>query len=531
VPQKVSIDSVPDIRDALFDLVSQYARGKRFAKYADVRVEVSEGKVAVSENGMDKFSGEDYGFAFGVRVLAGEKVTAPGYFGELVGAADLPRIHERIRDALDHAYDRALANARGKDGARSRYGALGSSLADLSLAPIEVRQDTVDATYTQDPREVALEDMVHYMRDVSERVKGIDASVAFNHVSAYTQLERQLFVSTEGANIQQTYANTQGTCFVIAAGPDGHQELYDFTGHQRGWELITEGYGLESEIDDSNGEFIHFENLMDFSLALARDTVALCSCKPLKATEKDVVVVTDPHYNALVSHEIVGHPTELDRALKYETGYAGRSWFLRDVKEHQLGKRVGSDLVTAFSDPTIEGFGHYMYDDEGTPARRIYHFDKGIFNGFSNSRQTAALVGAEPNGHYKATDASFVPLIRMSNTAFAPGDRDPHDIIREVDKGYYVVGHRIPSIAESRENFRITAMKVYEINQGEIGEMFRDGGLMSDSRDYFMNVDAVGSDFRLYSIPNCGKGQPMQTKRMSNGGPTMRSRARLSGKA
>ncbi len=44
-----------------------------------------------------------------------------------------------------------------------------------------------------------------------------------------------------------------------------------------------------------------------------------------------------------------------------------------------------------------------------------------------------------------------------------------------------------------------------------------------------MNVDAVGNDFRLFAIPNCGKGQPMQTKRMSNGGPTMRSRARLTG--
>jgi len=59
--------------------------------------------------------------------------------------------------------------------------------------------------------------------------------------------------------------------------------------------------------------------------------------------------------------------------------------------------------------------------------------------------------------------------------------------------------------------------------------MFRDGGLTSDTRDYFLNVDAVGSDFRLFAIPNCGKGQPMQTKRMSNGGPTMRSRARLTG--
>ncbi|HLA19154.1 MAG TPA: TldD/PmbA family protein, partial [Dehalococcoidia bacterium] len=357
-------------------------------------------------------------------------------------------------------------------------------------------------------------------REVSQRVQGLDPGVVFNYISAYTMLDRQLFVSSEGASIEQTWAITQGTCFVVAQGQDGHQELYDFSGHQRGWEVIT--HGVEEE-------FIQFPHLMDFSLELARDTIALAACKPLKATEDEVVVVTDPHYNALVCHEVVGHPTELDRALKFETGYAGRSWFLRNIKENQLGKRVGTDLVTAFSDPTIDGFGHHMYDDEGTPARRVYHFDKGIFGGFSNSRQTAAIMGLEPNGHYKATDASLVPLIRMSNTAFAPGDRNPHDIIREVDKGYYVVGHRIPSIAESRENFRITAMKVYEIKNGEIGEMFRDGGLTSDTRDYFLNVDAVGTDFRLFAIPNCGKGQPMQTKRMSNGGPTMRSRARLTG--
>ncbi len=520
MPQRVSIDVIPQIRDAVADLVSSYVRERRHCRYADLRIEVSEGKVAVAENGMDKFSGEDYGFAFGVRVLAGERLAAPGYVGEILGAADLPRLQERLREALGHAYERALANARAKEGARTRHGPLGEALYDMTLAPIEVRQDSADAQYEIDPREVPLGDATAYIRDVSKRVQGIDRGVVFNYVSAGTQLERQLFVSSEGANIDQTWAITQGTCFVVAQGPEGAQELYDFTGHQRGWELITQG--IEER-------FIQFPHLMDFSVELARDTVALAACKPLKATDKEVVVVTDPHYNALVCHEVVGHPTELDRALKFETGYAGRSWFLRDLKENQLGKRVGSDLVTAFSDPTIDGFGHYLYDDEGTPAHRIYHFDKGIFNGFSNSRQTAAIVGAEPNGHYKATDASLVPLIRMSNTAFAPGDREPQDIIREVEQGYYVVGHRIPSIAESRENFRITAMKVYEVRNGEIGEMFRDGGLTSDSRDYFLNVDAVGSDFRLFAIPNCGKGQPMQTKRMSNGGPTMRSRARLTG--
>ncbi|MEE9285521.1 MAG: TldD/PmbA family protein [Dehalococcoidia bacterium] len=518
--QRVSIDVIPQIRDAVSDLVTSYVKSKRFGRYADIRIEVSEGMAAVAETGMDKFSGEDYGFAFGVRVLAGERMAAPGYCGEIVGAADLPRLQERLREALDHAYERAVANARGKEESRGRFGVLGEALYDMALAPVEVRQDTVDPQYEIDPRQVSLADAVKYVREVSQRVKDVDSSVAFNFISAGAQMERQLFVSSEGANIDQTWAYTQGTCFVVAQGPEGHQELYDFTGHQRGWELIT--HGIQER-------FIQFPHLMDFSLELAGDTVTLAACKPLKATEKEVVVVTDPHYNALVCHEVIGHPSELDRALKFETGYAGRSWFLKDAQESQMGKRVGSDLVTAFSDPTIDGFGHYMYDDEGTPAHRIYHFDKGIFNGFANSRQTASIVGAEPNGHYKATDASLVPLVRMSNTAFAPGDQDPHDIIREVDRGYYVVGHRIPSIAESRENFRITAMRVYEIRNGEIGEMFRDGGLMSDSRDYFLNVDALGDDFRLFAIPNCGKGQPMQTKRMSNGGPTMRSRARLTG--
>jgi TldD protein len=98
-----------------------------------------------------------------------------------------------------------------------------------------------------------------------------------------------------------------------------------------------------------------------------------------------------------------------------------------------------------------------------------------------------------------------------------------------VEHGYFIAGHRIPSIAESRENFRISARAVYEIRNGELGRLFRDGGLAADSRDYLMNVDAVGTDFRLYPIANCGKGQPMQSRQLGNGGPTMRSRARVVG--
>src|SRR5206468_22007 len=83
--------------------------------------------------------------------------------------------------------------------------------------------------------------------------------------------------------------------------------------------------------------------------------------------------------------------------------------------------------------------------------------------------------GGEPNGHWKGTRASLVPLIRMSNTVFDAGSRNPEDILKEVDHGWYVTGHRIPSIAESRENFRISARRVYEIENGQLGRLYRAG--------------------------------------------------------
>ena len=104
--------------------------------------------------------------------------------------------------------------------------------------------------------------------------------------------------------------------------------------------------------------------------------MALAVAPVLPTSDREVVVVTDPHYNTLVSHEIIGHPVELDRALKMETAYAGRSWLLGGLTEHQVGRRVASPLVTAYSDPSLPGFGHYKYDHEGTPARRVVHIDR-----------------------------------------------------------------------------------------------------------------------------------------------------------
>lgn len=520
----LTVESLDRIKRVAADLVRDARKSLKHCRYADLRLEITEVKSARAENGSGKAALDDYVFGFGIRILAGDPFPSPGYFGHRLGNADMGGLAALLRAGLRHAYERALANARCKAEARTRFkgegNGLGDSLAALALAPIEVHQDTIKAEYAIDPRSVPLTDVARYCTEASRAVKALGPRIRFNSIAATTSVSRELFVSSEGAVIDQSFAATLGFCSVVAEHEAVQQSLSDSIGHQRGWEVVTEG---------TRSDLIRHLDLLTFSTSLAHDCLKLVDAPPLRATEKDVVVVTDSHYNTLKAHEIIGHPAELDRALKMETAYAGRSWLLRSPKHTQIGKQVASPLVTAYSDPGLPGLGHYAYDHEGTPAKKVLHIEKGIFKGFMNSRQTAAILGTEPNGSYKAIEASMVPLIRMSTTVFGAGAQDPQTIIGEVDRGYYLVGARTPSIAESRENFSISAQKVYEIRNGQIGQLYRGGGMTADTKDYLMKVDAVGKDFRLFPIPNCGKGQPMQIKRLGNGAPTMRSRARLTG--
>ena len=520
MPPTITVDILDRMRPNLASLVGERAKRLRGLRYCDLRIQVKEEKGAVAENGSEKASSEDYSFDFGVRVISGGKRSASGYYGRILGAADAGNIEEVVWDGIQQAHQRARASARLKNLSSRRAGSLGDSLVSADLAPVEIIQDTVPAVYNLDPRAVPLKDTVAMAVGGCKAAQGQSNEIVYTAASASTFLLREMFFSSDGADIDQSFAQTEGFVIAICAGENGNFELYDFTGHQRGWEILTDGY--------DNGPIV-LPNFIDFCAKLGADAAEEAAAPPLKPPDKEVVVVTDPHFNTLLVHEVVGHPSELDRALKYETAYAGRSWFLNSLEDNQIGRQIASPLVTAFSDPLMEGYGSFKYDHEGTPPRRAYIIRDGVLEEFLNNRQTSAILGVQPNGSARATDAHLVPLIRMTNTVFAPGQHDPVDIIAEVDSGYYISGHRTPSIAESRENFRITAVKVYEIKNGQLGQLYRDGGITSDSRSYFMSIDAVGNDLRVNPIPNCGKGQPMQAKRMSNGGPTMRGVARLTG--
>lgn len=486
--------------------------------YIDLRVEAGEGVGAYSENGSSKVTSKDWSLALGVRVIDKSGIPAAGFYGRQLGGNDLKNFNKIARGMIAVAKARARENSIAKAGFKKKYGKFAGTIMPTVLAKAKAVVDTVPAVYEKDPRKVGSEEMTQLARSVSSAALSFNSYIKRSDVVVSTGITRQIFFSSEGSLIDQSWCSSGVTIFVLSQNNSGGKpvDLYHHTGNQLGLEALTKAKNS------------HHKTGEEFARQIAGEAVLLAGAKPAPEINKPVTVVLDPDLIALFAHEIIGHPSELDRALKMETGYAGRSWLFSDMQNNMVGKQVGSSLLTAFSDPTLTGgYGVYKYDDEGTKAKRVYHIKNGIYHDFMNSRQTAPVIGAEPNGHYKANNASAVPLIRMSVSAIAGGSTPPLKIIADVENGYYCVGHRIPSISESRENFQIAPRLIYEIKNGRLGQVFRDGRVTSDSKDFFMSIDALGNDFTVFPIPNCGKGQPMQAKQVGNGGPTARGRARI----
>src|SRR5262252_1213991 len=189
---RITVDLVDTVTPLIEERVHSAARGLPHLKYADLRLEVTEAKGAGAENGTPKFSGDDQTLAIGIRVLAGHRMSAPGYVGLTLGVADIPNLPRIVDEALEQAYRRAMVNGEMK----------------------------VDA------RAMDLAEMVRYAVDVSRQVGAVDGAVKYNYVGTLTELSRELFVSSEGARIDQSFALTQGTCALVTVHGEVSQDLY-----------------------------------------------------------------------------------------------------------------------------------------------------------------------------------------------------------------------------------------------------------------------------------------------------------------
>ena len=359
-----------------------------------------------------------------------------------------------------------------------------------------------------DPFTVPLErklDLLVRCSDAMRGVRGVTTADAFLSF----RRARTRFVSSEGADIDQTLTRSGGGLVALAVSDDDVQRR---SYPQSEGFFLTRGYELIEELP-----------WLENAPRIGEEAVALLTAEPCPSGEWDVIL--EGSQLGLQIHESCGHPTELDRALGMEANYAGTS-FLTIDKLRDL--RYGSPAVTLMADATLtHGLATYGYDDEGVAAQRWPIVERGRFVGYLTSRETAHRIGeSRSRGCTRADGWEHVPMIRMVNLSLMPGRGSLDDLFADTDRAIFMETNRSWSIDQLRYNFQFAAEIAWEIKKGRRTRMLRNPTYQGITTRFWNSCDFVcgPEEWKPWSVMNCGKGQPGQVAEMTHGAAPARFR-------
>ncbi len=383
---------------------------------------------------------------------------------------------------LQEALQGALACAQAQTGGdRSRVAAPNEAPPGAQRAATEVEVDPRGVSEQEKmDRILALE------RDAREHSPLVKTTTAWYS----DRVMQEVVANSFGRFADQTIIRTNAGISVVARDGDNRQTAHRSIGQLAGYEIIR---GADTRT---------------FGVEAAEVAVRMLGAQPAPAGRFPVVM--DPGITGLFSHEANGHNAEGDGVAHERSILSGR-----------LGEQIGSPAVTMIDDATIpRSTGSYFFDSEGTPAARRVIIDKGVLAGFLHSLESAARLGAQPNGSALHRN---LPIVRMSNTFIAPGDKTLEELLDGIEYGLLCRGANWGYVFVERGQFTCNVEEATAIRKGQLAEPVSNVSIGGITLDVLKNVEACSKDFELKLTGGmCGKnGQPMW---VNAGGPYVRAR-------
>lgn len=354
-------------------------------------------------------------------------------------------------------------------------------------------RDVVKANVKTNPADVSLEDKLDLIKQYNQRI--MDHPYNPSSMIYYRDTDvKKFFINSQGTYIEQERIDCGITLGAIAREGSNVQTAHVSLGGTDGWENVL-------DIDD----------VID---TLRERAVSLLKAPPARGGKFDCVL--DNRLTGTFIHEAFGHMSEADHMDDNENLQ----------KLMVMDSEWGSPELTVIDDGTIGGgkSGSYKYDDEGVPAKKTYLITNGILTGRLHSRETAGKMNEEVTGNARAIDEKFEPIVRMSNTYIEPRDWTLDEMIRDIEKGYYVKSSR--GGMTNLDMFTFSAGEAYKIEDGEIGEKVRDLSLTGNVFETMKNIDAIGNDLEIFGKGGrggCGKSGQFPLP-VGLGGPHVRIR-------
>ncbi|MDQ6695361.1 MAG: TldD/PmbA family protein [Chloroflexota bacterium] len=445
------------------------------ADYAEGRTEESHAeRIYARNNAVERLTTErDAGW--GIHVLAG------GGWGFASSSSSDP---SSMQDIVQQAVQIAMSS-----------GTRRSSLSDTALMPTEQGEYSTPVRF--DPLEVPLNKRIDLMLEVTGRISAAGERIKVASATLLCGRTDKLYANTKGAHLRQSITHI-GVWIDGLATHEGYSYRRSYGDmSQAGWEFI-EGMELPGE-----GERV------------GREASELVAAPWAPGGVQRVVLASD--FVALLVHETCGHPTELDRVLGWEAAFAGTSFLMPPM----LGNfKYGSPLVNMTADSLLPGgLGTFGWDDEGTPAQRSPIVRDGIFTGYLSSRESAQVLGQRSNGCGRATSWGRIPIVRMVNLSLEPGAGSLEELIAQTGEGLYVETPSSWSLDDKRMNFHFSAELCREIKGGKLGELRKGASFQGRTPAFWGSVEGIAGrdDWRLWGLPHCAKGEPLQLCPVSHG--------------
>jgi TldD protein len=457
--------------------------------YAEARhVHTREEHLAIHDelvDGVDAAESE----GIGVRVLVG-------------GAWGFAATRDTSRAGAQEALRRALAVARAQPAARAR-----------PLAPVEPQQGHWDGPCVVDPFALSLEERLEHLFAAVAAMRSGDPRVVRADASAAMMRTTKALATSDGTAVTQVLTEC-GAGIAATAVDDDELQVRTYpcshggTVAAAGWEQVV---GLD---------------LARHAPRVAAEAVELLTA-PLVPEGRKTIILHGEQL-ALQLHESIGHALELDRMLLGEASYAGTSWVTPDALRE--GIMYGSDALNVTADSVTAGaLGTFGWDDEGVPGTRTPLIERGRLVATLSDRQSAAALGLERSGGCaRAEGFARQPIVRMTNVSVEPGEAGTlEELIAGTEDGaLYLESNRSWSIDDRRWQFQFATEVAREIKDGALGKLYRNPSYAGITPQFWGSLDAVcgASEWALWGLTNCGKGEPGQVMHVSHGAAPARFR-------
>jgi len=299
----------------------------------------------------------------------------------------------------------------------------------------------------------------------------------------------RFFVSSEGSRLQTTSANYSLSVSARTRCADGMSLSLGHTWKAHHISRLPDAEELTAVVD-----------------SLATTLLALRDA-PVMEPYSGPAIVEAPAAGVFF-HEALGHRLEGHRIRREGEGHTFKD---------KLGEQILPEFLSVFDDPTltefagIELYGHYRYDEQGIPARRVELVKNGVLQGFLMSR--APIKGIDRSNGHGRSDVWRDPVSRMGNLVVQT-NRPRSDkklkqlLIKECKKKKKTYGLVFLAMSSGETNTsavgiqvlraRPTLVKKVYVKDGR-EELVRGVELIGTPLNMLENIIAVGNDPAVFN--------------------------------